>query len=136
MDKTVWKDNERLNGELKSAAKDLQGDIEALVKKWNKFKELALKTYKSMPKNDAMFPDSPLGEKRLEMAMRANFAKLGWKWAASLMWGPEGVRTFYEIVSDATTWGARIIKDEENLEKRRAQSEVVQKEKDVLASIT
>lgn len=136
MDKTAWKDNERLNGELKSAAKDLQGDIESLVKKWDKFKELALKTYKSMPKNDAMFPDSPIGEKRLEMAMRANFAKLGWKWAASLMWGPDTVRTFYDIVSDACTWSARIIKDEETLEKKNAQLKVVQKEKAALDALT
>ncbi len=135
MDKVAWKDSERLNAELKVMAKDIQGKIDSFVKDWAKFEEKALQVYKAMPKTDALFSDCPIAPKRLEMYMRANFAKLGWKWAAALMWGPESVRTFYEVVSDACTWGTRIMKDDENAEKKIAQSKLVEKETLTLNSL-
>lgn len=130
-----WKENERLNKELRTKAKDMQVRLEEWVKDWQKFEELALKVYKSMPKNDAMFFDSPIAPGRLQMAFRGNLAKLGWKWAAGMPWGPENVRTFYDIVNDACTWGERIVKDDATTAKKQAQTKVVEKAQEDLGAI-
>jgi hypothetical protein len=130
-----WKENERLNKDLRSKAKEMQVRLEEWVKDWAKFEELALKVYKSMPENDAMFFDSPIAPGRLQMAFRGNLAKLGWKWACGLPWGPENVRKFADIVDDACKWGERILKDKETLAKKKAQTKIVEKAQDDLGAI-
>ena len=120
---------------IKAKAMDLQKRLESMVKEWAEFEAATLQAYKKMPISDAMFSDSPLSPMRMSSAFRQNMAKLGWKWAAGLAWGPESVRKFYDIVDEACTWGERIIHDKERAEKIEKATRDIEKAKDDIGAI-
>ncbi len=120
---------------VRAKAKDMQSKLEALVKEWTEFEGETLRAYKKMPQNDAMFPDSPFSPMRMQNAFRQNLAKLGWKWASGLPWGPDNVRRFYDVVNEACTWGERIIQDKERAAKIEAAQKLAKKAQDDIGAI-
>jgi hypothetical protein len=48
----------------------------------------------------------------MQAALRLYLAKLGWKWAGQMMWGPDAVEPFLEVVLKACAWGERLRQDE------------------------
>ncbi len=116
-------------------AKDMQAKIESLIKEWKEFEAAALQAYKKMPIADALFSDSPLSPFRMQNALRQNLAKLGWGWASGLPWGPEAVKPFLTIVTEACSWGARIRKDNERSLKIEAATKIAEKAQNDIKSI-
>lgn len=115
-----WSEYETACKAVKICATDIQKKLESLYRDWVVFEAATLQAYKKMPQTDAMFSDSPLSPMRTLGALRQNMAKLGWKWAAGLPYGPENVKTFLSVVEEAITWGQRILKDKERAEKIEA----------------
>lgn len=130
-----WDEYESACRLVKTKSKVIQEKLESLVKEWAEFEHATLKAYKKMPTTDAMFSDSPLSPLRMQNAFRQNLAKLGWKWAAGLPWGPDNVRNFYDVAAEACTWGERILKDKARREKIEAGERALQKAKDDIGAI-
>ncbi len=131
-----WEEYEIACKIVKLKAKDLQGRLEALVKEWAEFEGATLKAYKKMPQSDAMFSDGPFSPMRMQSAFRQNLAKLGWKWAAGLPWGPENVKLFIDVVNEACTWGQRILHDQERAAKIEAAKKIAKSAQDDIGKIT
>ncbi len=130
-----WELYEAACKDLRAKGKGLQESLENIVKEFAAFEAQSLKAYKKMPQSDAMFSDSPLSPFRMQNAFRQNLAKLGWKWAAGMPWGPEVVKPFSEIVDVACNWGKRIIHDEERLKKIEAAEKLAAKARENIKSI-
>lgn len=130
-----WDEYEAASRIVKNKAIELQKKMEILVKEWAEFEGATVTVYKRMPITDTLFSDSPISPLRMLNAFRQNMAKLGWKWAAGLPWGPENVRNFSDIVSEACTWGERILKDKARKEKIEAATKAAQKAKDDIGAI-
>jgi hypothetical protein len=120
---------------MRTKAVEIQNHIDSLVQEWKEFEGQCLKAYKKMPKTDAMFSESPLSPMRFHAAMRANFAKLGWSWAAGLPWGPDKVKRFIDVVEESCKWGDRIVKDDERLLKVEAAKKAAEKASQEVKSI-
>lgn len=131
-----WDEYESACKAIKICAKDIQNKLDSLFRDWAAFEAAALQAYKKMPQADAMFSDSPLSSVRMLHAFRQNMAKLGWKWASALPYGPDNVKTFLTIVEEAITWGQRIIRDNERAEKIEAAKKLADKAQDDLRKIT
>ncbi len=116
-------------------AKEIQAKTESLIKDWAEFEGMTLRAYKKMPANDAMFSDSPLSPMRMQTAFRQHLAKFGWKWAAGLPWGPDSVRPFLAVVTEACTWGTRILKDKERAEKVAKAELAAKKAQDAVGAV-
>ncbi len=121
--------------EVREQGRDLQEKLDAIVKAWSEFEAASLKAYKKMPQNDAMFSDSPFSPMRMQNAFRQNLAKLGWRWAAGLPWGPDVVKPFFEIVDQACTWGQRIVHDQERAIKIEAAEKLAKKAQEDIKTI-
>ena len=130
-----WEEHELALRTVRQKAKELQAKIIGIVKEWSEFEGATLKAYKKMPQNDAMFADSPFSPMRMQNAFRQNLAKLGWKWAAGLPWGPDPIRAFYDIVNEACTWGERIVADAERARKIDAAKKAADKAHDDIGKI-
>ncbi len=130
-----WDEYESACKIVKAKAKDMQAKLESLVKEWAEFEGATLRAYKRMPQTDAMFSDGPFSPMRMQSAFRQNLAKLGWKWAAGLPWGPDNVRLFVDVVNEACTWGDRIVHDQERAAKIEAAKKVARKAEDDIGAI-
>lgn len=122
-----WEEYDFACKRLLEKAKNMQGKLESMVKDWADLEAEALQAYKKMPNTDAMFSDSPLSHLRLQNSFRQNLAKLGWRWAMGLPWGPDVVKPFFDVVKDACTWGERIVKDQQRAEKIEAAKKLAEK---------
>ncbi len=130
-----WGEYEAACKIVRIKAKELQVKLDSMVKEWTEFEAITLKAYKKMPETDAMFSDGPFSPMRMQNAFRQNMAKLGWKWAIGLPWGPDPVRLFYDVVNEACTWGERILHDQERLKKIEAAKKLAQKAQDDIGAI-
>ncbi len=131
-----WEEHAQALKIVRLKAKELQHALDTMVRAWTEFEALTLKAYKKMPETDAMFSDSPLSPMRMHNAFRQNMAKLGWKWAAGLPWGPDVVKQFYDVVNEACSWGERIVHDKERALKIEAAKKLAQKANDDIGAIT
>jgi len=131
-----WEEHQAACRVALAKAKSIQEQMEKLHKDWSEFEGLTLRAFKKMPKNDANFSESPLSPMRMMNAFKQNLAKLGWSWAAALPFGPEPVRTFLAVATDACTWGDRILQDEERQKKIDAAKKLADKAQEELAKIT
>lgn len=130
-----WDEHETLCRMVRAKADEIQSDMEDLFHKFTEFEGMTLKAYKKMPRSDAMFSDSPLSPLRMQSSFRQNLAKLGWRWAAGLPFGPEKVRDFKEVVAEACTWGMRILKDEQKAVKIEHARKLAEKAQDDIGKI-
>lgn len=130
-----WDEYEAASRIVKGKALEIQKKLDALVKEWAEFEGATVVAYKRMPFADTMFSDSPISPQRMQNAFRQNLAKLGWKWAAGLPWGPENVRNFYDVVAEACTWGERILKDKSRRDKIETATKAAEKAKNDIGAI-
>lgn len=99
-----WKKMDPLVKEILTYGKVIDDLARDLVTADRKLRELMQQAYKTAPRVDSLFIDSPAGPQRQTYALKAYLKKLGWDGVRDVITPTIAIDEFQKAVKDGVTW--------------------------------